>query len=230
MAGGRHGHLQGIPLMDVRLRLSSLKLDTKRLERKYRGGRDKALDRAGAIVRNSAKKQFSQRRPLSKPVWKRVGDYEGVPLVSMSFAKSTPGKVTSWRPKMFLRSRVRYERDDQKGSVVIGPDNKVVAVNTLHEFGGSREVKLVLVRPVPVDRLFQYQVPQTLLGASRNRRDAWVRRAAYVGMWHSTGKRVKGKVVRRDPGRAPAGRYMQKGLAAKRAAIVPQFRNQIQGP
>ena len=217
--------------MDVKLRLPSFKLDTKKLQRKYRGGRDKALDRVGAIVRNSAKKQFSQRRPLTKPVWKRVGEHEGLPLVSMSFGNSTPGKVTTWKPKMFLRSRVRYERDDRKGSVVIGPDNKVVPVNTLQEFGGSRQMKLVLVRPRPVTRLFQYQVPQALLGSQRrDRRGRFVQEVAYVGMWHSTGKRVKGKVVRRDPGRAPAGRYMEKGLAARRAAIVPQFRNQIHGP
>jgi len=217
--------------MDVKLRLPSFKLDTKKLQRKYRGGRDKALDRVGVIVRNSAKKQFSQRRPLTKPVWKRVGEHEGLPLVSMSFGNATPGKVTTWKPKMFLRSRVRYERDDRKGSVVIGPDNKVVPVNTLQEFGGSRQVKLVLVRQRPITRLFQYQVPQALLGSQRrDRRGRFVQESAYVGMWHSTGKRVKGKVVRRDPGRAPAGRYMEKGLAAKRAAIVPQFRNQIHGP
>ena len=217
--------------MNIRLRVPKIKFDTKKLERKYKAGRNKALDRAGSIVRQSARKQFSQRRPLSKPVWKQVGEHEGLPLVSMSFGKSTPGKVTTWKPRMFLRSRIFYERDDRKGSVVIGPDDKVVPVNTLQEFGGSREVKLVLLRPAPVTRLFQYQVPKSLVGSQRrDRRGRFLQTGAYVGMWHSTGKRVKGKVVRRDPGRAPAGRYMEKGLAAKRAAIVPQFRNQIQGP
>lgn len=217
--------------MNIRLRVPKINFDTKKVERKYKAGRNKALDRVGSIVRRSARAQFSQRRPLSKPVWKRVGEHEGLPLVSMSFGKSTPGKVTTWKPRMFLRSRIFYERDDRKGSVVIGPDNKVVPVNTLQEFGGSREVKLVLLRPSPVTRLFQYQVPKSLVGTQRrDRRGRFLQVGAYVGMWHSTGKRVKGKVVRREPGRAPAGRYMEKGLAAKRAAIVPQFRNQIQGP
>lgn len=216
----------GGPGVQFRFRVRGLRMDTKRLERKYQAGRDKALDRAGAIVRNSAKKQFSQRQPLRKPIWNRVGDHEGLPLVSMSFQNTAAGKVTSWKPKKFLYSRIRYARDDRRGSVVIGPDAKVVDVNTLHERGGSKGVKLVLIRPVPVDRLFQYKVPGSMMGAKRRRKGL----AAYVGMWHSTGSRVKGKVVKRDPGRVPAGRYMEKGLAAKRNDIAPQFRNQIQGP
>jgi hypothetical protein len=216
--------------MQIRFNVQRVKFDAKRLHTKYKAGRDKALDRVGSIVRQSAKKQLANRRPSSKPIWSRVGELDGVPLVSVSFQKPTAGKVTSWKPKRFLYSRIMYSRDDRKGSVVIGPDDKVVPVNKLHEFGGSRELKLVLIRPVPVDRLYQYEVPQKLLGASGRRRDQWVRRAAYVGMWKSTGARVRGRVVRRDPGRAPAGRYMERGLAAKRQAILPQFKNRIHGP
>ena len=218
--------------VELKLRVPKglLKFDTKKLRRKMEAGRDKALDRVGSIVRRSAQKQLSVRQPLKKPVFKRVGDIDGVPLVSMSFEKATPGKVTSWKPKRFLYSRIMYARDDRKGSVVIGPDDKVVKVNTLHEFGGSREIKLVLVRPVPVAGLFQYKPPRSMLAGKRDGRGRFQRQAAYIGMWHSTGARVKGRVVRRDPGRAPAGRYMEKGLAAKRQAILPQFRNQISGP
>lgn len=212
--------------LDIRMPRGGIRLDTRRLERKYKAGRDKALDRAGSIVRNSAKKQLANRRLASKPIWRRVGEHEGLPLVSMSFQKTTTGKVTSWQPKRFLNSKIRYARDDKRGSVVIGPDERLPDINVMHEKGGSKEVKLVLIRPVPVDRLFQYRVPAVMMGAKRRRKGL----AAYVGMWHSTGKRVKGKVVKRDPGKAPAGRYMEKGLAARRAAIAPQFKDQIQGP
>jgi hypothetical protein len=216
--------------LKLRVPKSLLKFDTKKLRRKMQAGRDKALDRVGSIVRRSAQKQLSVRQPLKKPVWKRVGEHQGLPLVSMSFQNSVAGKVTSWKPKRFLYSRIMYARDDRKGSVVIGPDDKVVKVNTLHEFGGSREIKLVLVRPVPVTGLFQYKPPRSMLASKRDSRGRFQRQAAYIGMWHSTGSRVKGRVVRRDPGRAPAGRYMEKGLAAKRQAILPQFRDQIRGP
>ena len=109
---------------------------------------------------------------------------------------------------------------------MIGPDNRVVDVNTLHERGGSKGVKLVLLRPSPVDQLFQYRVPAAMMGAKRRRKGL----AAYVGIWQSTGRRVRGKVVKRDPGRVPAGRYMEKGLAATRSVIARQFKNRIHGP
>jgi ribosomal protein S13 len=224
------GLLSGNPGLGFNFRMGRARFDTRRLDRKYKEGRNRALDRAGVIVRNSAKKQFSVRQPLRRPIWKRVGVHNGMPLVSMSFQNTAPGKVTSWRPKRFLYSRIRYHRDDRRGSVVIGPDNKVVDVNTLQERGGSKGVKLVLVRPVPVTRLFQYKVPSSLLERRRDRRGRFLRMEAYVGMWHSTGSRVRGQVVARDAGRVPAGRYMEKGLQARRSAIAPQFKNQIHGP
>lgn len=216
--------------MSFRVPKARVKIDRQRLEKKFKAGRNKALDRAGSLVRQSAKRQFSQRRLLTKPIWKRVGEHEGMPLLSMSFQNSVPGKVTSWKPKRFLYSKIFYARDDRRGSVVIGPDQKVAHVNTLHEFGGTREVKLVLVRPQPVARIFQYQVPASLTERRRDSRGRFTKQAAYVGIWHSTGKRAKGKVVRRDPGRAPAGRYMEKGLGKVRPKIVQQFRNQMRGP
>lgn len=202
------------------------RLRPQHVKNKLKGGSNKALDRAGMMVRQSAKKQFSVRAYRKKPIWKRVGNLDGYPLVSISFQESKPGKVTSWRPRSFLRSKIMYARDDRKSSVVIGPDDKVKDVQILHERGGARGVKLVLIRPTPTDRLFQYQVPGSLVGGGRSRRS----RQAYVGRWVSTGKRVRGRVAARDPGRAPAGRFMEKGLAEKRAKIAEQFRNRISGP
>lgn len=209
------------------------RIDTKRLVSKFKEGRDKALDRAGSIVRRSAKRQISRRNLLTKPVWKRVGELDGYPLVSMSFQNSRPGKVTSWRPKEFLYRKIFYALDKSRGSVVIGPDEKVKNVQILHEFGGSQAIKLVLVRRNPVDALFQYRVPNAMLGGTqgRDRRGRFVsNRRAYVGMWMASGKRTRGRVVRRDPGRAPAAGYMAKGLAAKRPILVKEFRNRIHGP
>jgi hypothetical protein len=210
------------------------KIDTKRLIRKYEGGRNKALDKAGSMVRQSAKKQMSRRNYRKTPIWKKVGDHDGYPLVSMSFQESKPGKVTSWKPREFLYRKIMYARDDRKGSVVIGPDDKVKNVQLLHEFGGSQPVKLVLIRPSPVDRLYQFKVPGSMLGGRTQGRDARGRyisnQRAYVGMWSASGKRTKGRVVARDPGKAPKAGFMEKGLAAKRAVIVKEFGNRIQGP
>ena len=212
------------------------RLRPQHVRNKLKGGANKALDRAGMMVRQSAKKQFSVRGYRSKPIWKRVGDYNGYPLVSMSFQESKPGKVTSWKPKSFLRSKVMYARDDRKMSVVIGPDDKVKDVQILHERGGAKSVKLVLIRPTPTDRVLQHQVPASMVrskGLGRDSRGRYLStggRQAYIGRWVSTGKRAKGRVVARDPGRAPAGRYMEKGLAEKRSKIAEQFRNRISGP
>lgn len=204
------------------------------IKKRFKAGRNKALDKIGSMVRQSAKKQFSVRGYKKKPIWKRVGELDGFPLVSMGFQDSKPGKVTSWKPKTFLRSKILYSRDDRRGSVVIGPDDKVKNVNILHERGGSQGVKLVLIRPSPTDGVFQYRVPRSMLGGrqqGRDRRGRFVsNQRAYVARWVSSGKRVRGRVVDRDPGRAPAGRYMEKGIKAKRAAIPQAFRNQITGP
>lgn len=210
------------------------RIRTRHIQNRFKAGRDKALDKVGSMIRQSAKKQFSVRGYKKKPIWKRVGDLDGYPLVSMSFQDSKPGKVTSWKPKSFLRSKILYSRDDRRGSVVIGPDDKVKDVQILHERGGSKGVKFVLIRQAPTEGVFQYRVPKSLVSNGPQGRDKRGRfisnRLAYVGRWVSTGKRVKGRVVARDPGRAPAGRYMEKGLKAKKPAIPQAFRNQITGP
>lgn len=211
------------------------KLRPGHVKARLKAGSNKALDRCGSIVRRSAQRQFSVRAYRKKPIWKRVGEFNGLPLVSMSFQDSKPGKVTSWKPKAFLRSKILYSRDDRKSSVVIGPDDKVKNVQILHERGGAQGVKLVLIRPTPTDSLMQYKVPNSMLGSGAGRRRDKRGRflstgQAYVGRWVSTGKRVKGRVAARDPGRAPAGRFMEKGLAEKRAKLPEQFKNRISGP
>lgn len=208
-------------------------LNVPKVRKKVEASRDKALDRAGSMTRRSAQKQFRRRQPLKKPIWKMVGSHEGYPLVSISFQESTPGKVTTWKPKEFLRRKIFYDKDKRRGSVVIGPDQKVASVQQLQEFGGSDPVKLKLVAPIPVANLYQYKVPQSMFGSmKRDRKGRFLRQLAYIGTWHSQKARVSGnrKTVATDSGRVPAAGFMGKGLAAIRQKIPQQFRNQLRGP
>ena len=208
-------------------------LNVPKVRKKVEASRDKALDRAGSMTRRSAQKQFRRRQPLKKPIWKMVGSHEGYPLVSISFQESTPGKVTTWKPKEFLRRKIFYDKDKRRGSVVIGPDQKVASVQQLQEFGGSDPVKLKLVAPIPVANLYQYKVPQSMFGSmKRDRKGRFLRQLAYIGTWHSQKARVRGnrKTVATDSGRVPAAGFMGKGLAAIRQKIPQQFRNQLRGP
>ena len=200
-------------------------LNLPRVKKAIGDGRDRALDKAGSMIRRSAQKQISRRSPKKKPIWKAVGTHEGMPLVSLTFQDSKPGKVTSWKPKEFLYRKIFYDKDKRRESVVIGPDQKVAKVQQLHEFGGSDAVKLKLIAPQPVANLYQYKVPNNLLGGGRRRG-----RRAYVGMWHSGRSRAKGKTVATAAGRVPAAKFMEKGLDAKRRDIPAMFRNAIRGP
>lgn len=208
-------------------------LNVPKVRKKVEASRDKALDRAGSMTRRSAQKQFRRRQPLKKPIWKMVGSHEGYPLVSMSFQEATQGKVTTWKPKEFLRRKIFYGLDKRRGSVVIGPDQKVASVQQLQEFGGSDPVKLKLVAPIPVANLYQYKVPQSMLGRKqgRDRRGRFIsNKRAYIGMWQSQKSRSKGKTVATDSGRVPGAGFMGKGVAAIRQKIPQQFRNQLRGP
>lgn len=219
-------------MLPTKVRFKSL-LNVPKVRKKVEASRDKALDRAGSITRRSAQKQFSRRQPLKKPIWKLVGTHEGYPLVSMSFAETKPGKVTTWKPKEFLRKKIFYSPDKRRGSVVIGPDEKVKTVQQLQEFGGSEQVKLKLVAPIPVANMYQYKVPQSMFGAmKRDRKGRFLRQLAYVGTWHSQKSRVgrNRKTVATDPGRVPGAGFMGKGIAAVRTKIPQQFRNQLRGP
>ena len=208
-------------------------LNVPKVRKKVEASRDKALDRAGAILRRQAGKQFRRRAPQKKPIWKMVGTHEGYPLVSMNFQPSTQGRITTWKPKEFLRRKIQYKLDPKRGTVVIGPDEKVARIQQLQEFGGSEPVKLKLVAPVPVDGLYQYKVPKSMLGRKqgRDRRGRFIsNQRAYIGMWHSQKARVKGKTVLTDPGRVPAAAFMGKASKASRRLIPQQFRNQLRGP
>ena len=221
--------------MKTTVKLRSL-INTKKVVRSIDDGRDKALDRAGSITRRSAQKQFRQRGLLKKPVWNRVGEHQGFPLVSMSFTQSTPGKVTTWKPKKFLQRKIFYAKDKRAGSVVIGPDEKVAKVQQLQEFGGSDPIKLKLVAPVPVEGLFQYQVPKRLFGGRKQGRDSRGRfisnRRAYIGTWHAASARVSGsrKTVATAPGKVPGAGFMGKGLEKVRPKIPAMFKNAMRGP
>lgn len=215
-----------------KVRLRSL-LNVPKVRAKVEASRDKALDRAGTITRRSAQKQFRRRQPLKSPKWRLVGTRDGYPLVSMSFQESTPGKVTTWKPKEFLRNKIFYDKDKRRGSVVIGPDQKVASVQQLQEFGGSETVKLKLVAPIPVAGLYQYKVPKSMFGSmKRDRKGRFLRQLAYVGTWHSQNARVRGnrKTVATDPGRVRGAGFMGKGLAAVRQKIPQMFKNQLRGP
>jgi hypothetical protein len=221
-------------MLPTKVRFKSL-LNVPKVRKKVEEARDKALDRAGIITMRSARKQLRSRQPLKKPIWKMVGTYEGYPLVSMSFEESTKGKVTTWKPKEFLRRKIFYSPDKRKGSVVVGPDEKVASVQQLQEFGGSEPVKLKLVSPFPVANLYQYKVPASMLGGrqGRDRRGRFIsNKRAYVGMWHSQKARVRGKkkTVATAPGKVPGAGFMGKGIEAVKTKIPAQFRNQLRGP
>ena len=219
-------------MLPTKVRFKSL-LNVPKVRKKVEASRDKALDRAGSITRRSAQKQFSRRQPLRKPIWRLVGTHEGYPLVSMSFQESKPGKVTTWKPKEFLRRKIFYKPDKRRGSVVIGPDEKVKTVQQLQEFGGTDPVKLKLVAPIPVANIYQYKVPQSMLGRmKRDRKGRFLRQVAYVGTWHSQKSRVarNRKTVATAPGRVPGAGFMGKGIEAVKTKIPQQFRNQLRGP
>jgi len=208
-------------------------IDTKKAVRSMENGRDKALDRAGSITRRSAQKQFRRRQPLKRPVWNKVGDHQGFPLVSMSFTESTPGKVTTWKPKEFLRRKIFYAKDKRAGSVVIGPDERFAKVQQLQEFGGRDPVVMRLVSPIPVANLFQYKVPKHLMAPPSDGATfgpGLTGERAYIGMWHSFRSRAKGEVVARSGGKVPGAGFMGKGFEKVRPKIPQMFKNAMRGP
>ena len=209
-------------------------LNTSKVRKAVDDGRDKALNRAGVITRRSAQKQFRRRQLLKRPVWKSVGRHKGFPLVSMSFTESTPGKITTWKPKEVLCRKIFYALDKKAGSVVIGPDKRVQFVQQLQEFGGRDPMVFRLVSPIPVANLFQYKVPKNLLDESTEGGTfgpGFTGERAYIGMWHPwRNKRASGEVVKRSGGTVPGFGFMGKGLRAVQAKIPQQFRNQLRGP
>ena len=218
--------------MKLRVELRSL-INTKNVFRSLDDGRDKALDRAGSITRRSAQKQFRRRQPLKRPVWKKVGEHQGFPLVSMSLTQSTPGKVTTWKPNEFLRRKIFYAKDRQAGSVVIGPDKRIARVQQLHEFGGRDPVVLRLVSPIPIGSIGKYKVPKNLMappddGATFG--PGLTGERAYVGMWESFRVKSVRKVVARSGGKVPGAGFMGKGFEKVRPKIPQMFKNAMPRP
>jgi len=202
------------------------RINAGHVKKRYTAGRDKSLDRIGVFTRDSAKKQFLNKAPKKKPLWRRVGEKDGVPVMEASFRPPTPGRVTSWKTgkgraaRGFLRASVRYERDDRRGSVVIGPDEaRVVWLNQIQEFGGSRTVSYQYVSKRKIKRLKTSQKVPVSDGAY-----VVVRRDA------TTGKRTKAGEYKRAGGRVKPGRYMAKGLDKVRPRIPNAFKDFVSGP
>jgi hypothetical protein len=201
------------------------KINAGHVKKRYQAGRDKALDRIGAFTMQAAKKQFLNKTPKKKPEWRRVGERDGVPVLEISFRPPTAGRVTSWKTGKgraangFLRSSVRYERDDRRGSVVIGPAERAVWLNRIQEFGGSRPVAYRYLTKAPTDKLRKsgHAVPGGV---------AWIvtRRDAMTGRKSQAGE------FKREAGKVKPGRYMAKGLDKVRPKIPLRFQGFIQGP
>jgi hypothetical protein len=222
------------------------KMNTAHVKKRFKAGRDKILDRIGSFTMQSAKKQFLNKQPKKKPEWRRVGEQNGIPVLEVTFRPPTTGRVTSWKTGRgraangFLRGSVRYERDDRKGSVVIGPAEKTVWLNRIQEFGGSRTVAYRYMSRSPVKQLKSgHAVPQGMgRGSNRGGRDAKGRflkgtgGEAYVVIRTDaqTGKRTKAGVFKADRGKVKPGRYMAQGLDKVRARIPKQFADLVFGP
>lgn len=218
--------------MDARIKVRS-RLSRGELDKRYKAGRNKSLDRIGSFTMQAAKKQFLNKAPKKKPLWRRVGQQGGVPVLEVSFRPPTAGRVTSWKTGRgraangFLRSSIRYERDDRRGSVVIGPAERSVWLNRIQEFGGSRPVSYRYLTGQPIKKLKSGHVVPKGMGT-----EGGVGGGAYVVMRRDamTGKRTKAGEFRRESGRVKKGQYMAGGLNKVRPKIPQQFRNFISGP
>lgn len=217
------------------------------VKKRYEAGRNKKLDRIGSFTMQSAKKQFLNKQTKKKPTWTEVGKRDGIPVLAISFRPPTAGRVTSWKTgrgraaKGFLRASVRYERDDRRGSVVIGPAENVVWLNKIQEFGGSRQVayRYVAKRPVKGKLRNGHAIPSGMgAGGGVGGRDASGRFVAgrggqaYVVTRRdaTSGRTSKAGEFKREPGKAKPGRYMQKGLDKIRQRIPKEFKGFISGP
>lgn len=222
------------------------KVDVAHVKKRYKAGRDKSLDRIGSFTMQAAKKQFLNKTPKKKPQWRKVGDREGVPVLEVTFRQPTPGRVTSWKTgrgraaQGFLRSSIRYERDDRRGSVVIGPAERTVWLNRIQEFGGARPVSYRFLSSRPIRKLKSGDVVPRSLGAGggvggRDARGRFLKGQgglAYVVTRRDalTGRRTKSGEFKREAGRVKPGRYMATGLDKVRPKIPKAFQNFVSGP
>jgi len=200
------------------------KVNTAHVKKRYQAGRNKSLDRIGSFTMQSVKKQFLNKQPKKKPAFREVGKQDGIPVVAIDFRPPTPGRVTSWKTgrgraaKGFLRGSIRYERDDRKGSVVIGPAENAVWLNRIQEFGGARQVSYQYVSRRPVRRL------EGGVSVPGGPSIVVVRKDA------QTGRKGRSGVFKTDAGRVKPGLYMAGGLAKVRPKIPDAFRNFVSGP
>lgn len=226
------------------------KVNTAHVKKRYQAGRNKSLDRIGVFTMQSARKQFSNRDPKAKPKWRQVGERNGYPVLDITFRPPMSGRVTSWKTgrgraaKGFLKHSIFYDRDDRKGSVVIGPNEaKVVWLNRIQEFGGSRPVVYQYLSRRPLEKLNEkaggHKIPPSMgrrTGSQRrNKRGRFMRGRnpeAYVVMRKDaqTGRKTKAGTFKTDRGKVKPGRYMSQGLAKVRPKIPQAFKNFVQGP
>jgi hypothetical protein len=223
------------------------KVNTAHVKKRYHAGRNKSLDRIGSFTMQSAKKQFLNKQPKKKPEWRRVGEQNGIPVLEVLFRPPTTGRVTSWKTGRgaaasgFLRSSIEYNRDDRRGSVLIGPATRAVWLNRIQEFGGSRPVAYRYVSKAPVKNKLKsgHAIPEGMgRGSKSGGRDARGRflkgtgGEAYVVMRKDaqTGKRTKAGEFATGRGKVKPGRYMAKGLEKVRPKIPKAFQNFVSGP
>lgn len=216
------------------------KIATAHIRKKIKRGTREALPGAGVIVQRSARKQFSRRNVLKNPKWSRVGTQDGKPVLAMEFRPPKPGRITSWKNPRgrgatrtgFLRTLIRFEVDNRKDSVVIGPTKEATWLNKLQEFGGSarKVLKLVGRYPGKSKLLSRFAPPANMLnGGSKKKNKAMG--GVLVGLWIDPAHtRRKGKVLASSAGKVKPGRYMKQGLDAKRDKLAAQWKNKIYGP
>jgi hypothetical protein len=226
------------------------KVNTAHVKKRFKAGRDKSLDRIGVFTMRSARKQFSNRDPDKKPKWRKVGERNGYPVLEVMFRTPRSDRVTSWKTgrgraaKGFLKHSIFYNRDDRKGSVVIGPDEaKVVWLNKIQEFGGSRSVAWRFLSSRPIERLKDkaggHKIPPDMgraTGSRRRNRQGRLMKGrnpeAYVVMRTDaqTGRKTKAGEFATGRGKVKPGRYMAKGLEKVRPKIPKAFANFVSGP
>lgn len=196
------------------------------LERKFGLATAVALQRAGLEVRKQTQRSMvggsspTGRQLRATPVWWRVGEYNGYPVVAYVKKVPKPEKVSSWAPKAFLRNDVQSDYDPGTKSVVIGP-SKFPWLNRLHEFGGTVSV-YVNHGKAPVKEFGGSRVPRKYQRQVTGPNGKTRYDGAYVGVFNNKGGsfRVGTRNVR---GR----RYMEIGLMRSLRRIPKEFRDMI---
>ena len=224
------------------------KINTAHVRKRVSRGTKEALPGAGVIVQRSARRQFSHRNVKNKPKWQEVGTRNGRPVLAMEFRPPLSGKITSWKNPRgrgavktgFLRTLIKFDVDNRRESVAIGPTDEATWLNKLQEFGGSGQRVLRLIGHYPSNGrrknkvLERFPPPASLIGGGRRKkgRKSLAGGSAYVGVWVDpahTRRRKTVDLVSRSA-RVPPGQYMSKGLAKVRDRLAAQWKDRIYGP